>query len=215
MRSLFGRYTEVFSDAYFRRSLAEGFLLYATSMVLIFYAISYATNKASNYVEDIVLSNIPAFDVRFLFVYGTFAAVIILLAALLKYPHRLPFALKGIAVFFIVRAVFISLTHLGPFPLEEAPLPAPVLNSMFFGGDQFFSGHTGLAFLGALVFWHLPLLRYFYLATSLFFGTIVLLGHYHYSIDVLAAFFITYVVFDAAKWLFPRDWALLREGRAP
>jgi hypothetical protein len=63
------------------------------------------------------------------------------------------------------------------------------LNSIFYGGDLFFSGHTGLPFLAALAFWHIPTLRIFYLASTWYFGTVVLLGHYHYSIDVLAALF--------------------------
>jgi len=33
------------------------------------------------------------------------------------------------------------------------------------------------------------------------FGSVVLLGHYHYSIDVLAALFITHGVFQTSCWL--------------
>ncbi|MDP2670532.1 MAG: hypothetical protein Q8O99_06590 [bacterium] len=37
------------------------------------------------------------------------------------------------------------------------------------------------------------------------FGVIVLLGHLHYSIDVLAAFFITYAINDINKLIFVHD----------
>ena len=47
------------------------------------------------------------------------------------------------------------------------------------------------------------MLRYLFLAWSVFFGIVVLLGHLHYTIDVLSAFFITYGIVDIAKWLFP------------
>jgi Protein of unknown function (DUF3489)/PAP2 superfamily C-terminal len=104
-------------------------------------------------------------------------------------PNRLPFALKAIALFLVVRAVFVSLTHIAPSPIDPQK-PAPFLNSLFYGSDQFFSGHTGMPFLGALCFWHIWQWRFFYLAATLYFGTVVLLGHYHYSIDVLAALFI-------------------------
>lgn len=202
---VFKRYRDAIADPHYFKTLAQGLLLFAVSLGCIFYAINFATRKASNFVEDLILSNIPAYDTRFLFVYGTFAVIVLSIFLLLRYPNRLPFTLKALGVFFIIRSVFISLTHLGPFPLEEAPLPAPILNSMFFGGDQFFSAHTGLPFLGALVFWHVQSLRYLYLGASLFFATIVLLGHYHYSIDVLAAFFITYGIYQIVLWLFPRD----------
>ena len=49
------------------------------------------------------------------------------------------------------------------------------------------------------------------LVASLVFGTAVLLGHLHYSIDVFSAFFITYAIFHLAIWLFPKDYGLSRE----
>jgi len=48
-----------------------------------------------------------------------------------------------------------------------------------------------------------------------FFGSVVLLGHYHYSIDVLAALFITHGVFQVSCWLFARDFALFRSSENP
>lgn len=205
-------YLQLMSDAFYRRALLEGAALLGISVTASYYATQYASERASNYVEDIILSNIPAFDLDFLFVYGTFAILIIISLLLVLWPNRLPFALKGLALFFLIRSVFVSLTHLGPYPIDPAPTPAPFFNSMFFAGDLFFSGHTGTPFLGALAFWHIPRLRYFFLGASVFFGTIVLLGHYHYSIDVLAAFFITYSIFNMALWLFPREWELFRKS---
>ncbi|MGB7855271.1 MAG: phosphatase PAP2-related protein, partial [Pseudolabrys sp.] len=98
----------------------------------------------------------------------------------------MPFALKAVALFLLVRAVFVALTHMAPSPIDPQK-PSPFFNSIFYGSDLFFSGHTGLPFLGALAFWHIPQWRMFYLALTAFFGSVVLLGHYYYSIDVLAA----------------------------
>ncbi len=78
---------------------------------------------------------------------------------------------------------------------------------MFFTGDDlFFSGHVGLTFLMALLLWDVPVLRYIYLAISVMFAGVVLLGHLHYSIDVFAAYFITYTIFILATRLFKSDY---------
>jgi hypothetical protein len=193
------------------RSVCEGAVFLGASSIAIFAAVSYATVHASNYVTDFVLSRVGPFNVRFLFIYGTFTAFVITGSLLALRPNRLPFALKAIALFLLVRAVFVTLTHMAPSPIDPQK-PAPFFNSIFYGGDLFFSGHTGLPFLAALAFWHIPQWRTFYLALTAFFGTIVLLGHYHYSIDVLAALFITHGVFQISCWLFSRDYALFRSS---
>jgi hypothetical protein len=211
MQATLSQYRTLFRASPFVRSVAQGTAFLAASMIAIFAAVTYATTNASNHVTDIVLSNVGPFDMRFLFVYGTFTGFVIFGSLLAWKPNRLPFALKSMALFLLVRAVFVSLTHIAPSPIDP-PTPAPFLNSIFYGSDLFFSGHTGMPFLAALAFWHLPLLRLFFLAATAFFGTIVLLGHYHYSIDVLAALFITHGIFQAACWLFPRDYALFRSS---
>jgi len=78
---------------------------------------------------------------------------------------------------------------------------------MFFTGDDlFFSGHVGLTYLMALLLWDTPRLRYIYLAISIMFAAVVLLGHLHYSIDVFAAYFITYSIYILSTRLFKRDY---------
>ena len=57
----------------------------------------------------------------------------------------------------------------------------------------------------ALIFWDHKVLRIIFITTSVFFGIIVLMGHLHYSIDVLSAFFITYAIHHIAEVIFKRD----------
>jgi len=204
-------YRTLFGNRAYLRSLSEAAAFLAASTIAIFAAVTYATVHASNHVTDFVLSRVGPFNVRFLFIYGTFTAFAITVGLLGWRPNRLPFALKAMALFLLVRAVFVALTHMAPSPIDPQK-PAPIFNSIFYGGDLFFSGHTGLPFLAALAFWHIPQWRMFYLALTGFFGAVVLLGHYHYSIDVLAALFITHGVFQISCWLFGRDNALFRSS---
>jgi len=204
-------YRNLFANHAYVRSLSQGVAFLAASLIAIVAAVSFATTNASNYVADLVLRNVGPYNMRFGFVYGTFLLFAVTAALLAWRPNRLPFALKAIALFLVVRAVFVSLTHIAPSPIDPQK-PAPFLNSMFYGSDQFFSGHTGMPFLGALCFWHMRQWRYFYLAATVFFGAVVLLGHYHYSIDVLAALFITHGIFQIACWMFRQDFALFRSS---
>jgi len=207
---LWRRYRHYGAQQEFRVSVLLSILTFVSSLVASFYAVGYATESASNSVTDIILSNTPVLDVDNLFVYGTFSFIILGAVLLIAHPKRIPFALHTIALFYFIRAAFISLTHLGPFP--ESAIDSfdfgSLVGRMFFGSDLFFSGHTGLAFLMALIFWKEKNIRYLFLGASVYFGTIVLLGHLHYSIDVASAFFITYGIFHIAEWLFPKDRAV-------
>jgi len=57
----------------------------------------------------------------------------------------------------------------------------------------------------ALLFWKNKIMRYIFIFGALSFGVIVLLGHLHYSIDVLAAFFITYTINHLCEILREQD----------
>ena len=202
------RYRTYAHDRDFCVSIAISLPLAIGSFILNLYAIHFATEHASNAVTDLILSNTPVFNVDELFVYGTFIAAAIAGLLCFIHPKRIPFILYTLALFYVIRSGFVSLTHIAPFYPHVSTDFGANINKAFFGGDRFFSAHTGMPFLGALAFWDEKVIRYFFLGTSFFFGVIVLLGHLHYSIDVLSAFFITYAIYHIALWLFPKERAL-------
>ncbi len=212
MKSFVSMYRKYFTDKGFIVACFSGIGLLSFSIVANFYAGMYATEKASNAVTDIVLSNVHVFKVENIFVYGTILFWYFVTYVCLTCPQRIPLVLKSIALFVCIRSVFISLTHLGPFPDEIILDPGSILNNFVFGADQFFSGHTGLPFLLSLIFWDYFYLRLFFIFSAIVFGIIVLLGHLHYSIDVLAAFFITYSIYHIAIRFFKKDYNYFRYG---
>jgi hypothetical protein len=207
-REIARRYKFHWSDSSYRFSAILATLTVFLSLTANFYASYYATEEAGNSVTDIILSNIPVFDVDGLFVYGTLALIIVVVVLCLSHPKRLPLTLFSLSLFYFTRALFVTLTHIGPSP-DRVILDVGAFITKFIGGsDLFFSGHTGVPFLMALLFWREKRLRYLFLLWSVFFAVIVLLGHLHYTIDVLSAYFITYTIYCIAQWAFPMARAL-------
>jgi hypothetical protein len=186
-------------------SLLEAILLFVVSVYVTHLASRYAEINASNYVEDIILSNTRVFDFELIFVHGAIMLSLFVVVLCLFFRKTAPFLIKAVSLFIIIRAMFVSLTHLGPYPTKLV-LDSGLLNFITSGNDLFFSGHTGLPFLVALIFWNHRYVRTLFLMASVVFGVIVLLSHLHYSIDVFAAFFITYSIYHIAIKIFHKDY---------
>jgi len=195
----------------FLSSLFWSSLFLVLSLIFQFYAGTYATEQASNPVTDIVLSNTRVYNVGFVFVYGALTFWLFIAFLCVRQPQRIPFVFKTITLFVVIRSFFISLTHIGPFP-EYLAIDSNIMSRFAFGGDLFFSGHTGIPFLAALIFWSDRNLRLFFIAAAALFGIIVLLAHLHYTIDVVAAFFITYSIYRLAEIFFKKDRLLFDSG---
>jgi hypothetical protein len=190
----------------FQTDVFLGSLLFISSLIVNHFAGIYVNMRASNYVTDILLDNLPVVDVDGVLIYGSLLFLIFLAGCLFAEPRRLPFILKSAGLFYLIRSVFIMLTHLGPSP-DQTPIEiGAILNRIIAGNDFFFSGHAGITFLIALIFWDKQWIRNVALAASLIFSASVILGHLHYSIDVFAAFFITYSIFHMSQGFFRRDY---------
>ena len=205
-------YKHYFTDKNFLISFLSGLLLLIISLVAQFFISGYVNSLPSDSVNDLILSNTRVYDVDLIFVYGSVLLLFVGLFVGLKQPHCLPFALKSVALFTLIRSAFITLTHITIFPthaiISSQFFNREVFNGIFTGNDLFFSGHTGLPFLLALMFWDNKKLRFLFLGFSILFANVVLLGHLHYSIDVLSAYFITFTIFYICKFLFKKDWQL-------
>ena len=168
----------------------------------------YADRTPGYPVPDLILDQLPVVDLEWLIVWGYLVLLAGAIVATLVYePESFPFAVITVALFITIRAGFVTLTHLAP-PSDAAQpdFYFQILNRISFSNDLFFSGHTGFPFLAFLLIrkrW----VRYTFLASSIAMGAAVLFSHLHYSIDVFAAFFITYAIYKMSERLFGR-WRL-------
>jgi hypothetical protein len=176
------------------------------------YALIYLERPTSVYVGDLLLDNLPVVDLSFIIVEIAMVAIVLGVAFLIYVrPRYLLFTLKTLALFIAIRALFISLTHVGIYP-DSISLGTGFFDAIYsylnFQTGFFFSGHTGIPFLMALIFWNKPGERNLLLLLSLVLGISVLLAHTHYSIDVLAAPFMAFGIYNMARYFFPRDYEL-------
>lgn len=211
MKKIIQKHRELWFQGQFFLSAGLGFLWLGLSLVINYFAGAYATSRAGNAVTDLFLDNLPVWNVGPFFVDGAILVIAVALAIMVLEPRRIPFTFKSIALFIVIRSFFIALTHIGPSPEETLIDMGRVLTSLRLEDGLFFSGHTGMPFLLALMFWRNIYYRIFFLASSVFFAVITLLGHIHYSIDVFAAFFISYGIFHIARKFFKRDYGLFLE----
>lgn len=198
-------------------SLVATFFLLGIAYVLEYFAhlyeLEYSLRPTSVYVGDIILDNIPTVDLNLIVIEGALLSIVFgTLFVIFFRPRYILFTLKTIAFFIAIRAFFISLTHIGIHPGVIHPdvgFFSSIYTYLNFQIGFFFSGHTGMPFIMALIFWREFPVRVVFLSLSFIFAVAVLLAHTHYSIDVFAAPFMAYGIFEIVRYLFPRDYELI------
>jgi len=217
VKKLFAKHQNIWSQKSFCLSVLAGVVLFAGSLALNFVANNYATEVSSNPVTDLLLDNLPLVNTEIIFVEGTLLFIVFVFLLLIHEPRRIPYVLKSVALFVIVRSVFITFTHLGPFPQRVVIQSTnEIFRALVYtaGADLFFSGHTGIPFLFALMFWRKYFLRVFFLLSSVAAAVSVILGHMHYTIDVMSAYFITYAIYHLTRKFFRYDLQVFNSGLA-
>ncbi|MDF1497296.1 MAG: phosphatase PAP2-related protein [Patescibacteria group bacterium] len=212
MKHIIKKHAYHWAQKSFIESTILGFVFFALSIIINYFAGKYASSLADQPVTDLILNILPVIYIEPIFIQGFITFLIILLILIFIEPKRIPFILKSFSLFVLIRSFFIILTHIGPYPAVYDIQHGVLLNNFLFTGDLFFSGHTGLPFLMALIFWKNVVWRYIFLLLTVIFSITVLLGHIHYSIDVFGAIFITYAIYHLSIYLFKKDYTLFESA---
>ena len=175
-----------------------------TSILLFSKFMIWNETRPGLRIHDPILSLITPVDLSLATGILTDLPIMLGLVFITKKPSNtiyLIFAMIGICCF---RAMTLYFFVLEP-PVDIIPLKDPILESVFYGGsvllkDLFFSGHTAnLILIGLLIeqVW----LKRFLLFCAFLVGTMLILQHVHYSIDVFAAPFFAIVIYKISIYL--------------
>lgn len=205
MKKILKKYRDCFSRKEFVTSLILGIIIFTFSTIVHYQAGLFATKNLGDPLKDLLLGYLPITNVDIIFVEGIMLFWVLSAILILSKPEKIPFVLKSLGLFMLIRSAFIVMTQLGPPSSQPTWETNNIINKFTFEGDLFFSGHTGAPFLMSLIFWKNIYLRWVFLISSVFFGASVLLGHIHYSIDVFGAYFITFGIYHLALKFFAKD----------
>ncbi|MDO8676324.1 MAG: phosphatase PAP2-related protein [Candidatus Azambacteria bacterium] len=213
MKSLIVKHKTLWLNKSLIASVIIGLLFFIASLFVNYSAVKYATKEMGNATTDILLDNLPVINTDIVFSEGALLFVIFVVVLLILKPKTIPLTLKSVALFIFIRAIFVSMTHIAPYP-DQITTDLSSLNyiSSSSGADLFFSGHTGLPFLLALLFWENKYLKIIFLLSSFVAATAAIFGHLHYTIDIFSAFFITYGIYRLSKRFFQKDYKLFKFG---
>lgn len=207
MKNKLNEYRAHLTDRSYTFSALVGALMLLVSFLINYQAVSYAARSASAGTTDILLDNLPVVNTDLIFSEGALLFILFITVLSFLKPKTIPFTLKSISLFVIIRSFFVVMTHYGPY-VHRIAVDFDAMRYISSGADLFFSGHTGMPFLMALLYWDNKLLRYLFLISSVGAAVAVILGHLHYTIDVFSAYFITYGIMKIAEKLFPADRTL-------
>ncbi len=193
----------------------SGILFFIFVLVVQHFAYNYIDFRANvTPVGDLLLDNLPTINMDLFIIQGALFSTLIIIFLFIISPKYIPFSIKAISLFIIIRSGFITLTHLGvnlhQLTLNTNSIGFSIYDFLYNAkNDFFFSGHTGASFLFAMIFWKEVFWRNLFFIFSFIFGASMILAHMHYSIDVFAAPFITYSIFIISKNLFKKDFELI------
>lgn len=191
------------NNPFFKKRFQLGFVIWI--LLLIAFPIFFDFIEARNgyQLDDYFLNMLPVYDVSvitFLIIWSMF---LFLLYRAVRSPELLLLFLWGFIFLSISRILSIYFFPLNP-PDHLIELRDPITN-IFYGKkhhfitkDLFYSGHTSTQFLMCLCFTKRSD-KIWALCSTIIVGILVLIQHIHYSIDVIAAPFLTYLVYLISK----------------
>ncbi len=194
---------EAWRSRTFRIKTISAVIMLVTVLALFPLFFAYVEKRPGIQLDDYLLQLIPVADVSAVTFIIIWSVSILLLVRCIQRADIFLLMLWSFLFLCLSRMLTIALVPLSP-PEGLIVLKDP-LTSIFYGGtgkfitkDLFFSGHTSIQFLIFLCFRN-KIDKIVALAASVAVACLVLIQHVHYTVDVLAAFVFTYIIYRMGK----------------
>jgi len=184
----------------FRRYFLLNFLI---SLALYFATIHWVRLNSSRpgmVLDDPLYYFLSPRDFSPLIFFLTYSPVVIFLVYIAQYPLLLHRAFNSFVAVFMIRAICIHFIPLSPAPgiiVLNDPVTGALADESHVLNDLFFSGHVGdlmtLFFICGSIY-----LRRYILLCAVLVGFLLVWQRVHYSVDIIAAPFFSYLCF----WVF-------------
>ncbi len=189
---------EFLKDKNNRVELIITLLLLAAVLISLTNFLNYVEARQGVVLSDPILNLFSPIDLTWLIFALIYISIVAAIAALLKNPKQLLFAIQLYTLMVAIRIAAMYLLPLDP-PSTMIILNDPLVE--FFGTGQtltkdlFFSGHTATLFILFLVS-EKKMFKSVFLISTIAVALSVILQHVHYTIDVFAAVFFTYACYN-------------------
>jgi len=197
------RWVEAWRSKPFKHKLLGGVILMCVILSCFPLFFHHIENREGLVLNDFFLNLLPTYNVSVPIFTIIWAMGLLTLIRCIQQPQICLLFLWSFIFLSISRIITISLIPLNP-PAELIELKDPLTNtfygSKFITKDLFYSGHTATQFLMFLCL-QKKTDKLLTLVSTLFIGVLVLVQHVHYTLDVIAAPPLTFLVFVVARRL--------------
>ncbi len=201
-------WAEAWQNKRFRNVIIPAVILFIAILFILPSFFAIIEKREGIVLNDWLLEFLPARDFSVLIFIIIWSAGGLVILRSIQQPDIFLRVIISMVLLLLLRILTIYLVALDP-PEGLIKLRDP-LTSLTYGGrdvfitkDLFFSGHTSDLFM-----FYLCLQKrgdkLFTLLGSIIVGALVLVQHVHYSIDIIAAFIITFFLVKGVKWLISR-----------
>ena len=188
---------EALADESFRRFFIPNFLVCFIIHYCVVYWLTLNSTRPGPTIDDPAYRYLAPYDFSLPIFFFTYTAVVALLFHIAKYPYLIHRAFPAFVSVFAVRGLCIFLIPLSPSP-GIIPLRDPMTNMLAAESnilnDLFFSGHIADLSLFVLLSRSVALKKYIILCIAIV-AVLLVWQRVHYTVDVLAAPFFSYLGF--------------------